>query len=920
MRRKLLLVIGAWLMWGGILFAQNGDKYFDNKDYRAAVLAYEREVDKEPEKYLKLAKCHIALQQFDQAAEALQHYIDGSNGADKEYARNLLELVQRNDDPVRITNLGSGLNLEGSEYLPVVTADGQRLYFCADGRAGGLGGEDIWYSDKLEDGSWSTPQNFKSLNTASHEALMSISADGNVAILFGNYNGSFGNGDLFYSVKTANGWSVPCNLGGDVNSNSWESQANLSADGKTLIFTSNKEGTYGNGDLWVTQLGDNGWSKPINLGSTINTSASEGSPQLAADGKTLYYKSAGLPGFGGYDVFMAKRLDDSWQNWSKPRNLGKYINTLEDDEYLALPSSGIKAYVNKSNLADGYGGSDLYEFIMPLDMRPEATVNVYGAITDEKSQKVSAIIRYYDFATDKEVAQTQSNPENGVYKTSLPLYKKYRVVIDMRGYLYHTSLLDLSDPENLWGKEYINAVLGSPRLKKLNELQQTMEKLNDEIKQLLASNASDIKETFDKYQQAIAEYNTALNDFENNIYDAKYSWMGREDVRTDLKRDYSLQSVTVGASFELKNIFFDFGKASLKDESKEELDKLYDIMNRSRIVIELGGHTDSIGSDEANLRLSQERVNSVRSYLVSKGIDAVRISAVGYGETMPIADNKTEEGRAKNRRVEAKITEIMREGKDVAGTYTEVVEEESDFDVLSALQRAARKGGVPEGSYCSDEVLLTSEVDYKDYTNIKDNNNNGFNPLGRGDYFDRKDYIYGGFNISAINFGFKNPNWEFTPNNTERFDFWGVELNRVKQNYKEGRWRLYGKGSQGTGLGFGNSMLWDIRLHKLTSLNLNLHFGYDLDVFGVIADNTNELKAKGFFNIPVGLRYVHQLGALKIGPELFYSYGLFQPDNWPKSTYLRLGTSLRWKVFQGGIFINKGAEISYLGLRAGLAF
>jgi len=291
-------------------------------------------------------------------------------------------------------------------------------------------------------------------------------------------------------------------------------------------------------------------------------------------------------------------------------------------------------------------------------------------------------------------------------------------------------------------------------------------------------------------------------------------------------------------------------------------------------------------------------------------------------------DNKTEIGRATNRRVEAKITEILREGKDVAGNFKAEEElDNEDFDVLSALQRAARKGGVPKESYCSDDVILTTDIDPNDY--IKNDNKGGggrggFNPgdfkLNLGDNFGRGDYIYGAFNMSAINFGFKNPNYEFTPNLSSRFDFKGIELTWVKENYKEARWRMYGLGSENTGLGFGHSELWTIRMHKLTSLNLNLQFGFDADVFGVISDNSNQMEAKGFLTIPVGIRYVHQLGALKIGPEIFYNHGIGSPENWPDATFLRIGSSVRWKIFQGGLFLNIGEEINYLGLRAGFAF
>lgn len=921
MKRKAFVIIGLAMFLVSASLAQSGDKYFDKKEYRTAAAMYEREVKSDPSKNLNLAKCYIALQQFDEASAALANY----SGSQDEEARKLKELVDRDDEPVRIKNLGSTVNSGESEYLPVISADGKRLYFCSK-KSGGKGGEDIWYTDKLPDGSWSEPKNFSSLNTSSHEALMSISADGSVAIVFGNYSGSFGNGDLFYSVKTASGWSVPCNLGGDVNTDGWESQANLAADGKTLLFTSSRNGTHGNGDIWMTQLSEKKWSKPINLGSVINTASSEGSPQLAADGKTLYFKSNGHFGFGGYDVFMSKRLDDSWINWSEPVNLGKYINTMEDDAYLAIPSSGVKAYINKSNQLDGNGGSDLYEFVLPLSMRPEATINVYGRISDENDGNVNAIVRYYGFDSGEEVAFTQSNPADGIYKVSLPMYKKYKVVIDMQGYLYHTSILDLTDPEAIWGKEYINDVIGTGRMNKLRQIKQEMDILSAELDKLIKANSPDVMEAFKKYEELAEKYRKAAVELENELYDAKWDYLGREDVRTDVEHNYELQSITVGAKFELRNIFFQSGSATLEQESKIELNKLVDIMNRSRIIIELGGYTDSVGGEAANLKLSQERVNSVKAYLVSEGISQDRILAVGYGEANPVATNKTPEGRAQNRRVEVKITEIIREGKDIAGNYEEP-EEEEEFDVLGALQRAARKGGVPKGSYCSDKVVIIDEED--DNPDWAPDNKGGGNfpitPGGRDDFFSRKDYIYGGFNLSLKNFGFRNPMQERYPITPNRWDFWGAEMNLVSQKYNEVQLRYWFRGSEGGAGGFGLSQLWTIRMHKLTGLNLNLAFGYDADVFGVNAiqtdpDDPEPTEGRGFLTIPVGVRYVQSIGSLKIAPEVFYNYGLGGPSDWPSATHIRIGGNVRWKIFQGGAFLNMGEEIRYFGLRGGIAF
>ncbi|HEY8401912.1 MAG TPA: hypothetical protein VIK89_11655, partial [Cytophagaceae bacterium] len=376
-----------------LLYAQQtADKYFESKDYLNASKAYEREVAYKPSSYLNLAKSYFAMQEFDKAIEALKNYRDKYPSADKEYANKFIALLERNDDPTKVTNLGNVINGPKDEYFPVISPDGKILYFTSYDRAGGSGGEDIWYSVKKEDGTWDTPKTFEQLNTSSHEDLMTISGDGNVAILFGNYVGSFGQGDLFYSVKTETGWTAPCNLGGSINTNSWEAQANLAADGKTMLFCSNRPGGYGQEDIYVSTLTENGWSKPINLGPVINTGQREMGPNLAADGKTLYFNSTGHFGFGGSDIFMSKRLDDSWTNWSTPVNLGKYINSLADDRFVSIPATGTKGYTVRTGEPDGFGESDIYQFTLPINMRPETVFNVFGKVTNESDSAVGAII------------------------------------------------------------------------------------------------------------------------------------------------------------------------------------------------------------------------------------------------------------------------------------------------------------------------------------------------------------------------------------------------------------------------------------------------------------------------------------------------------------------------------------------------
>lgn len=277
---------------------QTGDEFFKKKEYIKAMVNYEREVKTTPSKYLSLAKCYFSQRLFDKAIDAVKLYKEKNNTADTGTANTWLRLLERADDETRIVNLGSKINTGKGEYFPHVSSDGKKLYYIGRDYSTGKGGEDIFMSEKAADGTWGTPINVENWNTESHESVMSTSSDGNTAILFGNYLGTFGGGDLFYSVNTGNGWSMPCNLGGAINTKSWEVQASLGPDGRTLVFCSDREDANA-ADVYVSFLAENGWSKPLNIGTSVNKKGySELSPILAADNKTLYFSSDKPNGFG----------------------------------------------------------------------------------------------------------------------------------------------------------------------------------------------------------------------------------------------------------------------------------------------------------------------------------------------------------------------------------------------------------------------------------------------------------------------------------------------------------------------------------------------------------------------------------------------------------------------------------------------
>ena len=837
-------------------------------------------------------------------------------------------MLNRDDSEVPMRDIAGKVNTKGTESVPRISSDGKRLYFKSVDREGGLGGEDIWYSDKQADGTWGTPVLFTELCTNSHETMYSMSADGNIVILFGNYPGSFGNGDLFYSVKTVTGWSAPCNLGGMINTKNWEAQASVSPDGKTIVFTSDYSGLtghVGSYDLYATHLTETGWTKPANLGRTINTASGENRPAFASDGKTLYFSSSGHPGFGGSDIYMTKRLDDSWTSWTQPVNLGRYINTLQDDEDLSINTSGTIGYTVKYNEPGAPGDYDLFQFIMPEIARPEQTITLYGFVTNEKDSAAAVNLRFYDMSDNNKLQSAVPSFEgDGSYSVNLP-FKKYLMEINMKGYLYYSEEIDLTDPSKFVPKVNIREKIGQEHQARIDAAKQKLDKCNSDLQNLNSSESYEIKKSFEDYETLVKEYQKAVYELESALTERKYAWLAEDKKYVDVRKDFKVQRATEGATFKLDNIFFDLGKATLKDESKPALDNLYEILVKNPIDIELGGHTDSIGSSESNIILSQDRVNSVRNYLLNKGISENRLVAKGYGEDVPVASNSTDEGRAQNRRVEVKIIDNRPKLKE--GTEQDLVEKQKDedkkpkeevikisqdLDLLSTMQMAAKIGGLPEGSPCGDPNYVNKSSGYTPTVNTTKSSNNG-------DEFEKSGYIYKVFSLGVENFAYKNSpnhlgvNMRFTKLRNLEDDGQASEHNLeyfLKKDYE--------------GFGIGYQFFKFVSLKEGTSVPIGLLLGFETRLFLTEDSLADDMESRGYMGFPLGVRGLINVKGFVINPDLYYHVALFSPvddkEAGNKAHYLALGLNVRKSFLYGGIQMQMGKLINYFGFRAGVTF
>lgn len=274
-------------------------------------------------------------------------------------------------------NLGPGVNSPYNDMLPIISPDGKTLYFARKKSPENMGVEkkdDIYVSQRQGSGMWSAAFNIGApLNTDEHNFVSAISPDGNTMYLANKYDYRTEAQGVAVSQKQKNGtWSKPKPLNiSNMYNKSMFACYHLSIDEKVLVMAIERDDTYGDMDLYVSfRYADGNWSEPINMGKDLNTAGAEASVFIAADGKTLYFSSNGHAGYGDFDMFMSKRLDNTWKNWSTPVNLGSKINTPAMDIYYTIPASGEYAYYSSER--GGYGYSDIFRILLPKELRPDA--------------------------------------------------------------------------------------------------------------------------------------------------------------------------------------------------------------------------------------------------------------------------------------------------------------------------------------------------------------------------------------------------------------------------------------------------------------------------------------------------------------------------------------------------------------------
>jgi len=561
--------------------------YGQLKNYKSSIEYYEKAFAQDSDYTMEFKLPYsinlAGLGKFEKALNAINEFLDkkppkNSNSLKAaEYRKRCYEFAVDNEKKFAgrnyvfaPQNMGASINTAQSEYFPSLTIDSKEIVFTR--RVNGTN-EDFFRSKRINN-QWepSVPVEGQ-VNTSQNEAAQSISQDGQWLVFTGcNRQDGFGSCDIYISYLGNDGWTEGVNLGGWINSDQWESQPCLSPDKRDLYFASRRQGGFGGIDIYVAHMQDNGkWGEPENLGPGINTSGDEQCPFIHADNQTLYFTSNYWQGYGDEDLFYVKKGPNG--DWSKPVNLGYPINTINREATLFIDASGKTAYY-ASDRSDSKGGMDIYSFELREDLRPNKTLWIKGQVFDKKTTKgLPSAVELIDLSSNRTISKVQTD-EKGNYLITLPVGKDYVFNVNRKGYLFYSDNFFLSqhDPDSV---------------------------------------------------------------YEKNI---------------------PLQPIEANATIVLKNIFFDVNKFDLKPESQIELDKVVQLLNDNpSLKIQIAGHTDNAGKPADNLNLSNNRAKTVVSYLINKQISPQRLSYKGFGETKPVADNTSAENRAKNRRTELKV-------------------------------------------------------------------------------------------------------------------------------------------------------------------------------------------------------------------------------------------------------------------------
>lgn len=572
------------------------------------------------------------------------------------------------EEPGNPENLGPAINSRFEDRLPIISPDGRTLYFARKEQLDASGqylSDEIFFSTLMPGNLWSQAVNIGDpLNNQFHNYVVAVSADGDRLVLANEYN-RLGSEGVSISTRRGDRWRSPeaLRIKSMYNKNEF-SCYHMNVDEDVILLAIEQDDTYGDMDIYVSFLEEgNKWSAPMNLGPVVNTAGIEGSAFLAADGVTVYFSSNGHAGYGGMDMFMTRRLDDTWQHWSEPVNLGPRINSRQQEYNYTIPARGDYAYFSSSNSI--YGAADLYRIPLPREVQPLPVALLQSqfidAITGEPLEVTLRVTSGNVLLEETPAAEEKQ--VKGKFGLVIPRRPDFGVVAEVPGYYPSNPVpdeaptdddmymdFDEDDDFQTLLRDAKERVYEDIHDKELNPLDPKDMELLDEV----------IQRALDRTLQGRRVRPEERRQMEDAITeDVQASLKQPEQTYVEVTEDIEMVPLREGQIIRVNNIYFAANKSFLLQESFAELERIATFLRQNpNIVVEIGGHTNGLPSDEFCNELSSDRAERVYQHLVEQGIPADRLRWKGYGKTQPIADNATLAGRKKNQRVELKIIEV----------------------------------------------------------------------------------------------------------------------------------------------------------------------------------------------------------------------------------------------------------------------
>ncbi|GAB5418954.1 MAG: hypothetical protein Crog4KO_00650 [Crocinitomicaceae bacterium] len=650
--------------------------------------------------YYYLAKCYHLDERIDDAENYYNLFLE--NSAKKSRLVDLAELglkqlviARREMASPRsaiVKNVGAAVNGPEADYAPVVSLDGNSLYFTSRRKWDNVSDgtfrdpmlydlpEDIFVSYADFDGVWTEPARLEFCVDSLNEATIGVSADERRIFV---YEDRSGGGDIYYSDILENGRfdEMQKLRYNELNSDYWETHCTMTPDGQHLYFASDRPGGYGGRDIYrLTRLPNGEWSKAQNMGPEINTPYDEDSPFIAVNNKTLYYASNGAESMGGFDIFVTFR--DEENNWSPPANMGFPINSTGDDIYYTTTVDGLRGYLS-SFRKNGFGEKDIYEVQNDyLGNRPISSLQGQFVMLDgspiPNDLDVKIVCTNCELEADKKFHPRIKS--EGRFFAPLKRCKDYELEFYQNGDLLETKkFVTACNNEN----EEIKKVhyLDNYRLLATVSDVKTLEILPGSKIIIYEAGTKNVLHSFDTdaeglFPKDLIAENLPGDRLQWDIHIEKGEYLTQTftldtvlGIFGTLELDYLLNKVEVGTDlgtiFELNPIYFDLNKSDIRPDAAVELDKIVEIMNENpEIRIELGSHTDCRASKSYNKRLSSRRAVSSADYIKERISDPSRIYGKGYGESQLVNDcgcegnvvsDCSEEEHQANRRTEFKI-------------------------------------------------------------------------------------------------------------------------------------------------------------------------------------------------------------------------------------------------------------------------